>query len=72
MTTKIITHADCLQHLNVPGHPEQVARLQYVLAALAQLGLEIVNAPLITDEAYYVFIHSVILMQSVLLRLNQA
>jgi acetoin utilization deacetylase AcuC-like enzyme len=50
MTTKIITHADCLQHLNVPGHPEQVARLQYVLAALAPLGLESVNAPLITDD----------------------
>ena len=50
MTTKIITHADCLQHLNVPGHPEQVARLQYVLAALAPLGLESVNAPLIADD----------------------
>ena len=50
MTTKIITHSDCLQHLNVPGHPEQVARLRCVLAALAPLGLEIVNAPLIADD----------------------
>lgn len=50
MTTKIITHDDCLQHLNVPGHPEQVARLQYVLAALVPLGLESVSAPLIADD----------------------
>ena len=33
-------------HVNPQGHPEQVARLEYVLKALAPLGLEtVVCAP---------------------------
>ncbi len=50
MITKIITHKDCLQHVNPPGHPEQVARLECVLEALIPLGLEIVDAPLVADD----------------------
>lgn len=34
MTTLFLTHSDCLQHVTPPGHPEQVARLQYVLKVL--------------------------------------
>ena len=50
MSTIIITHDDCLDHVNPPGHPEQVARLEYVLKALAPLGLQRVTAPLAPDE----------------------
>ena len=50
MTTKIISHKDCLKHINPPGHPEQVARLEYILDALAPLGLDIVDAPLVADD----------------------
>ncbi len=35
MTTALITHPDCLEHVNPPGHPESVARLEAVMAALA-------------------------------------
>jgi len=35
MTTLLLSHADCLKHLTPPGHPEQVARLEAVEAALA-------------------------------------
>lgn len=34
MTTALITHPDCLNHVTPDGHPEQVARLQAILAAL--------------------------------------
>ncbi|PZQ47818.1 MAG: acetoin utilization protein [Rhodovulum sulfidophilum] len=34
MTTALITHGDCLRHVNPPGHPEQVDRLRRVLGAL--------------------------------------
>ncbi|MEH6359225.1 MAG: histone deacetylase family protein [Amylibacter sp.] len=34
MTTALITHPDCLNHVTPDGHPERVARLQAVLAAL--------------------------------------
>jgi acetoin utilization deacetylase AcuC-like enzyme len=34
MTTALITHSDCLHHVNPPGHPERVERLQLILAAL--------------------------------------
>ncbi len=34
MTTALISHADCLGHVNPPGHPEQVARLRAIMAAL--------------------------------------
>ncbi|MBE9476172.1 MAG: histone deacetylase family protein [Proteobacteria bacterium] len=34
MTTALITHPDCLNHVTPEGHPERVARLQAILAAL--------------------------------------
>jgi len=34
MTTLLLSHPDCLQHVTPYGHPEQVARLQRVLKAL--------------------------------------
>lgn len=35
MTTALYTHSDCLDHLTPDGHPEQVARLEHINAALA-------------------------------------
>ena len=32
--TALVTHEECLQHVTPPGHPEQVARLEYILEAL--------------------------------------
>ncbi len=34
MTTLFLSHPDCLQHITPPGHPEQVARLEYILRAM--------------------------------------
>jgi acetoin utilization deacetylase AcuC-like enzyme len=34
MTTALITHPDCLNHVTPEGHPERVARLQAILSAL--------------------------------------
>lgn len=34
MTTALLTHIDCLNHVAPPGHPEQVARLEHILKAL--------------------------------------
>lgn len=48
--TYLITHPDCHAHENPPGHPEQVARLRYVLDALGPLGLKTLNAPLVADD----------------------
>jgi acetoin utilization deacetylase AcuC-like enzyme len=50
MTTKIITHKDCLKHINPPGHPEKVERLEYILDALTPLGFDIIAAPLVADD----------------------
>ncbi|PYG30560.1 histone deacetylase family protein [Pelagimonas varians] len=50
MTTALISHADCLDHVTPEGHPEQVARLEHVLHALASLDLRRVSAPLAEDE----------------------
>ena len=46
MTTLFVTHDDCARHRTPPGHPEQVARLARVQAALE--GLEVLReeAPL--------------------------
>lgn len=49
MTTALITHEDCLDHVTPPGHPEQVARLEVVLAALEGKALLRVEAPLAGD-----------------------
>ncbi|HRO10497.1 histone deacetylase family protein [Amaricoccus sp.] len=54
MTTALITHSDCLGHVNPPGHPEQVARLQAILGALEAepfANLVRVEAPLAEDAA---------------------
>jgi acetoin utilization deacetylase AcuC-like enzyme len=34
MTTALVTHPDCLGHVNPPGHPERVERLRAIMAAL--------------------------------------
>ncbi|MFK7874873.1 MAG: histone deacetylase family protein [Paracoccaceae bacterium] len=49
MTTALITHPDCLNHVNPPGAPEQVARLTYVLRALEDLDLLRLEAPKAND-----------------------
>ena len=50
MKTALITHADCLDHITPAGHPEQVARLEHVLHALAPLDLNRITAPLAADD----------------------
>ncbi len=50
MTTALLTHADCLTHETPPGHPEQVARLEHVLHALAGLDLKRVTAPMAAED----------------------
>ena len=52
MTTALISHADCLLHVNPPGHPERVDRLRAVTAALEAEDfayLVRVDAPIATD-----------------------
>ena len=51
MATALITHPDCLDHVTPEGHPERVARLEHVLAALRDLDLERVAAPMVEDAA---------------------
>lgn len=54
MATGFYTHDECLGHVTPPGHPEQVARLEYVARALegaAFAGLKRFDAPLGTDAA---------------------
>ncbi len=54
MTTAYYSHPDCLNHVNPPGHPEQVARLQAVEAALSAPGFTALDrrlAPLGAEEA---------------------
>jgi acetoin utilization deacetylase AcuC-like enzyme len=53
MTTALITHPDCLDHVTPPGHPEQVARLEYILTALETpefAALDRQTAPLAPDD----------------------
>lgn len=50
MTTALITHADCLQHVTPDGHPERVARLEHVLHALEGLDLRRVTAPMAAED----------------------
>lgn len=53
MTTALITHPDCLNHVTPPGHPEQVARLEYILRALDAPefdALQREKAPLVADD----------------------
>jgi len=53
MTTALISHPDCLQHVTPPGHPERVARLEVILQALQGVefyDLRHVKAPLAPDD----------------------
>lgn len=53
MTTALITHTDCLGHVNPPGHPERVERLMAINAALEAEDfayLVRMEAPLAADE----------------------
>ncbi len=50
MTTALISHDDCRDHVTPPGHPEQVARLDAVLGALKELDLLRVKAPLAAED----------------------
>ena len=50
MTTALITHMECLDHLTPPGHPEQVARLEYILDVLQSVDLTRVDAPLANHQ----------------------
>ncbi|MDU8927910.1 histone deacetylase family protein [Alisedimentitalea sp. MJ-SS2] len=51
MTTALYTHDDCLNHVTPPGHPEQVARLKSIAAALSPIeGLDRREAPLCSDD----------------------
>ena len=49
MTTALITHPDCLNHRTPEGHPERVARLEHILAALEGKTLKRIEAPLGTE-----------------------
>lgn len=51
MSTALITHRDCLNHVTPPSAPERVARLEYILDALDDLDLIRIEAPLASDEA---------------------
>lgn len=50
MTTALITHDDCFDHVTPPGHPEQVARLDAVLQALEGMPLNRVTAPMAAED----------------------
>ena len=48
--TALVTHEECLKHLTPPGHPEQVARLEYILESLKDINLLRVSAPMAADD----------------------
>ncbi len=50
MTTALLTHRDCLDHVMPAGHPEQVARLERILQALEGKDLMRVSAPLVAED----------------------
>jgi len=50
MTTALISHPDCADHVTPPGHPEQVARLDAVMGALEEFDLQRVKAPLAAED----------------------
>lgn len=53
MTTVLLTHPDCLRHETPIGHPEQVARLQSILAAFNAPvfeELQRLDAPMARDD----------------------
>ena len=50
MTTALISHEDCADHVTPPGHPEQVAQLDAVLGALEGFDMQRVKAPLAAED----------------------
>ena len=46
----LVTHEECLQHVTPPGHPEQVARLEYILEVLKDINLLRVSAPMAAED----------------------
>lgn len=59
MTTALLTHTDCLQHLMPPGHPERVDRLMAIYATLDSIddpALTRLDAPL-GEEAAILKVH---------------
>ena len=50
MTTLLVTHDDCLNHVTPPGHPERVARLEALLPALEDKPLLRVEAPEASED----------------------
>lgn len=50
MKTALLTHDDCLKHETPAGHPEQVARLEYVRRALADLPVNTQEVPKASRE----------------------
>ena len=50
MTTALITHPSALEHVTPPGHPEQVARLEYILHALKDFDLARITAPMGSED----------------------
>ncbi len=50
MTTALITHPDCLNHITPEGHPERVARLEAIAVALKDFDLLRLEAPMGEDS----------------------
>ncbi|WP_425044946.1 histone deacetylase family protein [Primorskyibacter sp. S87] len=50
MKTALLTHEDCLNHVTPGGHPERVARVEYVMEALEGLDLNRITAPLAAED----------------------
>ena len=50
MKTALITHSDCLAHVTPPGHPEQVARLEYINDTLDAVDVIRIDAELARIE----------------------
>ncbi len=48
--TALVTHEECLQHVTPPRHPEQVARLEYILEALKDINLSRFSAPMAAED----------------------
>ena len=68
MTTGLVTHRACIEHLVPPGHPERVERLQAVLEALDNLpDLARIEAPRVKREAL-LRVHHAALIDEVLSR----
>ena len=60
MTTALLTHADCLEHVTPPGHPERLERLAVILEALADSEFDALlrlSAPL-AEDAHLRLVHT--------------